>query len=111
MGVGYANPVNPPVLHIYPPGDEKCEALDLASACFQMAQPNKPSDQGSQGSAAMEDGLVVFTITLCAFCEEGEVGSTFLLEPRDDGAILYGLRCEPEGVVCPDQGIAWTRQD
>jgi hypothetical protein len=111
MDVGYAHPANPVVLHIYPPGDEMCDALDLSSACYQMVQPNKPDDMGSQGSAAMVDGLVALTITLCEFCEEGEVGSTYVLEPRNGGAILYGLRCEPEGVICPDQDLAWERQD
>ena len=108
-GVDYDDVNSLIVLHIYPPGDEMCEALDLSSACYQMVQPDKAGDLGAQGSAAMEDGLVALTVTLCAYCAEGEVGSTQLFEPRE-GGFLYSLRCEPEAAPCPDRGASYKRQ-
>jgi hypothetical protein len=111
IGVDYGSPDGALVLHIYPQGDEVCQGLDLAAECYRLSPADDPLDLGAQGSAAMQDGLVALTNTQCAYCNEGEVGSTSFFEPREGGAILYGLRCEPAGVSCPDQGLAYERQD
>lgn len=91
------------------PSDPICQELNTQGNCFTILLPNKPTDAGVRGPAALVDGLIAAKFQLCPFCDSSDVGSIEYFEPKENGGILTGVKCETKaGAACnADVGTTW----
>lgn len=96
-------------LSLYAPGDPICQELNTQGNCFTILLPNKPTDPGVRGPAAFVDGLIAAKFQLCPFCDSSEIGGIEYFEPKEDGGVLAGVKCETNtGAACnADVGSTW----
>jgi hypothetical protein len=88
--------------------DPICQELNTQGNCWTILLPNKPTDPGARGPAAVVDGLVALKFQLVPFGPD-DVGSTEYFEPQEDGGIMVGVKCETKaGAACnADVGTTW----
>jgi hypothetical protein len=101
---------NPPnVLHFYAPDDPICIPLKIEGNCFTILRPDSPSDPGARGPVALIDGVIAATFQLCPFCDSSDIGTIEYFEPKEDGGVLVGVKCETKtGATCnADVGTTW----
>ena len=101
---------NPPnVLHFYAPDDPICIPLKIEGNCFTILRPDSPSDPGARGPVALIDGVIAATVQLCPFCDASDIGTIEYFEPKEDGGVLVGVKCETKtGATChADVGTTW----
>ncbi len=104
---------NPPhVLRFRAPDDPICIALNIEGNCFTFLRTDNPSDPGARGSAALIDGLLAVNFQLCLHCSQDEIGSIEYFEPKEDGGVLFVVKCETKtGADCnTDVGTTWEPQ-
>jgi hypothetical protein len=91
------------------PSDPICQKLNTQGNCFTILLPNKPTDPGARGPAALVDGLIALKFQLCPFCGPSEIGGIEYFESHEDGAVLTGVKCETNtGAECNDDvGTTW----
>jgi hypothetical protein len=90
------------------PSDPICQELNIQGNCWTILLPNKPTDPGARGPAALVDGLVALKFQLVPFGPD-DVGSTEYFESQEDGGIMVGVKCETKtGAACnADVGSTW----
>jgi hypothetical protein len=95
-------------LRLYLPSDTICQELNTQGNCFTILLPNKPTDPGVRGPAALVEGMIAATFQLCPFCDANEIGGIEYFEPKHSG-VLVGVKCELNtGAVCnADVGTTW----
>lgn len=91
------------------PSDPICQELNTQGNCWTILQPNKPTDPGARGPAAVVDGLVALKFQVCPFCDSSDIGTIEYFEPKEDGGVLAGVKCETStGAACnADVGSTW----
>jgi len=96
-------------LRLRPPSDPICQELNAQGNCFTILLPNKPTDPGVRGPAALVDGLIAAKFQLCPFCDSSQIGGVEYFEPKEDGGVLTGVKCETNsGAECnADVGTTW----
>jgi hypothetical protein len=70
--------------------------------------PNKPTDPGARGPAALINGLITAKFQLVPYGPD-DVGSIESFQPKEDGGVLTGVKCETKtGAACTaDVGSIW----
>ena len=96
-------------LRLRPQSDPICQELNTQGNCFTILLPNKPTDPGVRGPAALVDGLTAVKFQLCPFCDPSEIGGIEYFESHEDDGILTGVKCETNtGAECNgDVGTTW----
>jgi len=91
------------------PSDPICQELNTQGNCFTILLPNKPTDPGARGPAAIVDGLIAVKIQSCPFCNSSQIGGIEYFEAQEDGGVLAGVKCETnKGAACSeDVGTTW----
>jgi hypothetical protein len=88
--------------------DPICQALNTEENCFTILMPNNPTDPGARGPVAIVNGLIAAKFQLVPYGPD-DVGSIEYFEPKDDGGVLTGVKCETKtGSACnADVGSTW----
>jgi virginiamycin B lyase len=101
----------PIVMRFYAPDDPICLELKIQGNCFtQLNSAHDPKvDPGARGPAALINGLLAQQFLLCPGCGPVDGTATEYFEPREDGGILVGVKCETKtGDICNfDVGTTW----
>ena len=84
----------PNVLRFRTPDDPICRELNIEGTCFTILVPSKPNDPGARGPAALVNGLIAAKIQKCLYCGVDEIDSIEYFEPKEDGGVLTGVKCE-----------------
>jgi hypothetical protein len=88
--------------------DPICQELNTQGNCFTILLPNKPTDPGARGPAALINGLIKAKFQLVPYGPD-DVGSIESFQPKEDGEVLTGVKCETKtGAACnADVGSIW----
>jgi len=101
----------PIVMRFYAPDDPICLELKTQGNCFtQLNSAHDPKvDTGARGRAALINGLLAQKFQLCPNCGPEEGTATEYFEPREEGGVLVGVKCETKtGESCNfDVGTTW----
>src|SRR6266540_3581941 len=97
------------VLRLRPVDDPICQELKTEGNCFTILLPNKPTDPGARGPAALVDGVIAAKFQLFPYCGPVDGTATEYFELREDGGVLVGVKCETKtGDTCNfDVGTTW----
>ena len=98
----------PLVIRLRAHDDPQCIGMNALGNCFTMLRVDNPADPGARGPAATVNGQVAIKFQIVPYGPD-EVGSIEYFEPKEDGGVLVGVKCETNtGEACnADVGSTW----
>ena len=98
----------PVVIRLRAHDDPQCIGLEAVGNCFTILRVDNSADPGARGPAAMVNGQIALTLQIVPYGPD-DVGSIEYFEPKENGGVLVGVKCETKGgAQCnADVGTTW----
>jgi len=98
----------PVVIRLRATEDPQCVGMNAVGNCFTILRADSPADPGARGPAAIVNGQVALKFQIVPYGPD-DVGSIEYFEPKEDGGVLAGVKCETKtGAACnADVGTTW----
>jgi virginiamycin B lyase len=98
----------PVVIRLRATEDPQCVRMNAIGNCFTILRSDNPADPGARGPAAIVNGQIALKFQIVPYGPD-DVGSIEYFEPKEDGGVLAGVKCETKtGAACnADVGTTW----